>query len=1541
MAYSPIMKKPDNQIMKGIARLKTLKKEEEKLEKRVSNDSLNNIELNIKNFISKALVNNSNETKYFNINQELEEIEKAKKNQLKEEETFTKLRAKYPIGDQILTYDDINTSNLIGLNRFKQKRKRFSSNNICFNQSFNTPNHYSPKKHTLDYTEKKNLESFVKVKVKKRNSVQLKFDDNINYKNNISNNHLDYTSPKNKFSITNIYSKDDYLPIIDKDLKNIKKKQLIKYSSVSKIRSPIKKLSQNFLQWRKKKGKQKEKPKIIRKQREKTQVVNKKNLYQRLMNLNYKNEKRRLYNSTITGFNNNINNIKVIKTKTFNSKSNVFKDIRKSSEIKDKNDIRNIINISENQYNEFSKYCSQIKEKLLFSPKKSIKKNPTLSSQKKIEKILNENNEKNEQKNTNILTFIEKKNYLEEGFQENELGSNRVDIKKFKEIQYRHLVRLNKLVYDSLSDEESDEEFDDSFYINPKSKFKFYFDLIIFILTWYNMIIPPIFICFYPQKSNFYNFMNIITNCFFMSDLLLGFITAYYDIEEKFIWKLPDIIFNYLTTWFIPDLLCAFPFSFFSEKPEKIISTNEFELKYLLDLFNLIKVFKIYNNNTFFFQYNNYIIKKTNLLKFSETSRFIYLFILCGHILACIFIFLSHLENPSWVTHQNLMNNSKLEIYISSFYYVYATVFTVGYGDIVSINIYERFFNLILLVAGIMAYSYSVSSLSNYVQNVDSKTQDFNDKMEILHHLKLTHEKMPKALYDKIARFLKYRLEHVVRDKNEIMDNLPIGLRTTLIMEMYKPIIKNFIFFKTYSSSNFIIKVILAFRPLLVMKNEKLVNEGDYLEEIIFVKRGTLALELPLPVLIKDKDIEDINIKRRRASLLNMEFPQYPINKSLSNQKPRIIDFNNETVPQKTMTFVRGKGLTFNHTFGKKNNNNNNKIDKPIQQYVKIIEIRKNEHFGDILMFLNRRSPLSMKVKSKTAELFLLNKTDAVEISMSFPKIWSLIIKKSLFNMEQIERLINKTLFFFFHQNKNKEYRGSYYQKDISKQNIFVNCDELYPSLSSQDCELQSIPSVSENVNDSDKTIIKSKRKTNSNDKSENDTSINNSFYDYENGSKSIRSYSSKNSNEPLKGNNQYLNINTNNNDNINNKSSFTDILNNEIINEVNSDDEKDSVFQKKSKKKFGKDTERKNTPSKKPNNESNEISFSQSDESSSSFENKSKTLSKTLKGKDENNYFINLSTFSDNNYNTLFYPYSKDEINNEELPFENYSLNYLLGINSFDKNFNGIVPKEYLNENNNNKFSSIKPKIIFRENGFFNLLTSKFYFQINSIKEKKNTGLSIISHSKEYKIINIESFTLDNNKNKNNNNNNDKVKLTAVSEKTNKITPLLKVEKEKNESKENVNRTKSNINFQRKSTINRTVKEKNYDKRISKKMNNIKINNKFMESEKKIDSKNEKKNKPLFSEGTLNLIGKNIESSSLALNNPQLFYRNYFNKVVSDDNHEKKKNFSSKLKEIEKIIHSQKSRRDTKDTFDINISNNLNNNDKTKNNDNSDKRSL
>jgi hypothetical protein len=96
---------------------------------------------------------------------------------------------------------------------------------------------------------------------------------------------------------------------------------------------------------------------------------------------------------------------------------------------------------------------------------------------------------------------------------------------------------------------------------------------------------------------------------------------------------------------------------------------------------------------------------------------------------------------------------------------------------------------------------------------------------------------------------------------------------------------------------------------------------------------------------------------------------------------------------------------------------------------VKLIEIRRHEHFGDVLMFLDIKSPLLAKVKSKIADLFLLEKTDAVDIAGQFPEIWKSIVRKSLFNMKQINRLINRSLnFFFMHyegqNNNNTGYNG-------------------------------------------------------------------------------------------------------------------------------------------------------------------------------------------------------------------------------------------------------------------------------------------------------------------------------------------------------------------------------------------------------------------------------------------------------------------------------------------------------------------------------------
>ena len=48
-------------------------------------------------------------------------------------------------------------------------------------------------------------------------------------------------------------------------------------------------------------------------------------------------------------------------------------------------------------------------------------------------------------------------------------------------------------------------------------------------------------------------------------------------------------------------------------------------------------------------------------------------------------------------------------------------------------------------------------------------------------------------------------------------------------------------------------------------------------------------------------------------------------------------------------------------------------------------------------MILNEKSPVTITVKSKKAELLFLQKTDVTEISNLYPNIWKRIVNKSLY----------------------------------------------------------------------------------------------------------------------------------------------------------------------------------------------------------------------------------------------------------------------------------------------------------------------------------------------------------------------------------------------------------------------------------------------------------------------------------------------------------------------------------------------------------------
>ena len=1207
--------------------------------------------------------------------------------------------------------------------------------------------------------------------------------------------------------------------------------------------------------------------------------------------------------------------------------------ISENNNIYKQTDIRNYINLSKLKYDKFNTICQDLRNSFIMKDK----------TNNKIFKTTIKINKDNPELNDSILSIEKEKKYKEElENNSNELSINSIESNEIeiKEIRFRRLMKEKQLVYDSLSDEEYLEDIEGLFYIEPNGNFLYFFDMILLLLSIYAIIFPPIDFAFNIHKSHYYITKNVIVehtiDLFFLIDFFIGFFVAYYTFDEQLITKSKLIIEHYLKGWFWINFISGIPINSifvvvdYYRMKDKIIYTN---ISYLIDIFELfrlfriLKLFKTFTNNSFIRRVSIKLnTLDTLLIKWFTLYMFLFIFFVSIHLLSCVYIFLSQLSHPNWIYINNLEIQNKFEVYISSLYFICATIFTIGYGDIVSISLYERFFNLILLVVGIMIYSYAVSALSNHVQSIDSKTLDYRNKLEILEEIRINHEKMPQTLFEKISKFLLYRLYNGKRDTNDIIDNLPLALKNKLIMEMYKDVINNFIFFKNFSNSDFVIRVILAFKPIQASKNERLVNEGDYLEEIIFVKKGKLSLEIPIPVIIKNETIQKIQtIRRSRASLkFNLTKGIIPIKTFNNNIIPNEIEGPTEEEIKEIKTLK----------------NFNNEINQ--RQYIKIIEIRKNEHFGDILMFLNKRSPLSVRVKSKNCELFLLKKTEAVEISMDFPRIWRKIIKKSLFNMEQIERLMNKTLKFFYIRNEGNKpiNNGKYYFRiDPSHGNKLLNETKLINSFknSNEQYELQSIPSEENDEEDEEEEEEEEEKENEEND------------------------------------------------DNTLNDKKASNIKS--IINEV---DENSSLESKSVKS----DISKKTIINIKSENSMNSEKTLNEYKKNSDSDRESNLSVKTIVTNSNKNFFDNFS--EDNSIQekkTLISSglcYSINEINNESFPFEES-----IKINSNEKISCDLLPKviktcskdfDFIALNDNESFNSFKKQF---PNSILMLINNKkpktLYHKGNNDSNinKINTKDNIIIKKSSFDSIdiqNIENFTLkgetkqkenfknyfeqfqnnlsNNNNNNNNTNNNNldinyyrtsstpmnsiqlkrlnKPKNTTKSSK-NKYTiridkcdnnpPIIKKRLSKLMFDEENNLENNTLSPEEKSSFYSFVQsignennvsfnendKDNYQKRRKtlfldpSKKNYLNIIEKSVTIKSSDDLRNEKSiiSKKSNNINTLDLIRNNIEKNSLNLNNPEYFYSKYFSSVINEN--KPKNEFRNRLKNLAKIIKNNK----------------------------------
>lgn len=128
----------------------------------------------------------------------------------------------------------------------------------------------------------------------------------------------------------------------------------------------------------------------------------------------------------------------------------------------------------------------------------------------------------------------------------------------------------------------------------------------------------------------------------------------------------------------------------------------------------------------------------------------IIMFFVLSHVVTCIWygqplilimicrIFIGKYDETSkdnWIYKSQSIDSPDSDLYIDAFYFTITTLVTVGYGDITAESQKEKVLCCILMIMGVISFSYMTGSLSSIIASYDTSEAQLKEKISTLKEL--------------------------------------------------------------------------------------------------------------------------------------------------------------------------------------------------------------------------------------------------------------------------------------------------------------------------------------------------------------------------------------------------------------------------------------------------------------------------------------------------------------------------------------------------------------------------------------------------------------------------------------------------------------------------------------------------------------------------------------------------------------------------------------------------------------------------------------
>uniref|UniRef100_A0AAQ5XW91 Cyclic nucleotide-binding domain-containing protein n=1 Tax=Amphiprion ocellaris TaxID=80972 RepID=A0AAQ5XW91_AMPOC len=349
------------------------------------------------------------------------------------------------------------------------------------------------------------------------------------------------------------------------------------------------------------------------------------------------------------------------------------------------------------------------------------------------------------------------------------------------------------------------------FVIHPFSLMRSYYIMCMMAITFLNLIGIPMEIAFLDGHSGLaWEGFNVFSDTLFLIDVALNFrmgiITE--DAEEAIL-DIKRIRVSYLRTWFIPDVIAAFPIGY-------------------------ILLFAVSNANL-----------EVVRLFFRILSLFMMIFLLC-HWNGCIQYFVPMLEEfPSdcWVRKENLMNATVIVKYSWGVFRALSQMIALSYGSMdAPTNYVEMWIVMVSMVSGCLMYTVLVANATAMIVNVDPAAKEYKSKMSRLEHY-MTFMKLPPELQLRINNYYQARYGGKWFDEKDVMDTVSSALKEQILMVMCSRLLRNVPIFQN-RDENFISVVLQKLEYEVYQEGDVIVRQHVPGDRMFFIDHGQVLVEV-------------------------------------------------------------------------------------------------------------------------------------------------------------------------------------------------------------------------------------------------------------------------------------------------------------------------------------------------------------------------------------------------------------------------------------------------------------------------------------------------------------------------------------------------------------------------------------------------------------------------------------------------------------------------------------------------------------------------